>query len=44
LFKKVSQTLLERTREELVERYLGSAAREVPLNRILGSEDVLGRW
>jgi len=43
LFEKDGQTLLERVFEEFVKRYLGSAARKVPLNCILGGEDVLRR-
>jgi hypothetical protein len=43
LLKEGSQTLLERCLEEFAERYFDSATREVPLECILGGEDVLRR-
>jgi hypothetical protein len=43
LLKKGSKTLPERLLEEFVERYLDSAAGEVPLECILSGEDVLRR-
>jgi hypothetical protein len=43
LLKKGRQTLPERFLEEFVERYLDSTAREVPLECILGGENVLRR-
>jgi hypothetical protein len=43
LLKKGSQALPERFFEKFVERYFGSTAREVPLECILGGEDILRR-
>ncbi|MAD87211.1 MAG: hypothetical protein CL912_29990 [Deltaproteobacteria bacterium] len=43
MLEKGSKTLPERCIPVFVERYLDSAAREVPLECILGGEDVLSR-